>query len=600
MRYTDKHKRKYKIHIKKTKIKTKETTEKKDKYKSKNHHKKYKTKIRGYDLNDIDKHIDEYLEELEKATDDYYQNYKKEIDQLKNNIKELEYDIDFEPDDDSDDDSHLKKYKNQHGGIFGALGSVIAAPFKFTFYTAPKGIGKMGAYVGRKASGVGSTLKNKISHAVSKTASRGYKQSVNFYRAIPGFRSGRIIRNSKGEKVFMSKGKTFFGREPSSTKGIQTRLNYINERIGGKRQKLDKLVGKVQEKAMKFESKIANLNHKILNTKDPKLIANYNKQILQFENQMKKSQAKFKDKIDAAEKKLKEKVDKYAKKTEELKKQLSEKVRKSEKRIREGFTKVCSKFGSSGKLGSELACQNAMRLCGGHTSKNPIEQTLECMNKNPDFKRLNISLGKGDLIEQMKKNAGNSWFRKDRHLKEIEKINSGKVSAAQNTIHKTEQRILDTDAYARSKGDKKFSNIIEDSQKEADQFTQAALKDSEHFDKALFSGDSQALKNLKMENLSFSKLQKSKYDQIQEMTRKEGLQQQAKTEIAKHKFKVSSVQKELDGEKNLLAEMERQGATPELLYLRQQRIDKLQKNLDKLKQAPPKPIKVLDELETTA
>ncbi len=523
-------------------------------------------------LAEIDKNIDEYLDEMEKATRDYYKNYKQKINEFKINIKKSGNDFGFDFDFDSEKDNSKKNI--HHGGF---IGSFLAFPFKAAYYSG-KALKDGGKWLGKGAAGLASTAASKVSHSVGKFSAKVSKGSINAFRAIPGFRSGRIIRNTKGEKVFMSKGKTIFGTEPSSTAGLTNRLNYINERIGGKRQKLDKLLGKVNKETLHFESKIANLNQKILNTKDPKLLDKYTADVAKFKVQMEKAQLKFKDKIDNARKRLEQKVQKYAGKTEELKKKLAEKVRKSEKRIREGFVNVCSQFGRNGKLGSELACQNAMKLCGGHTSKNPIEQTLACMNSNPEFERLGLSLSKGDLIQEMTKNAKKKWFVRNRHLKEIKKIESGKVSEAQRKIQDTDKRILETSDYAKGK---KYNNIIQVQSKEAMEIEKRAAEDLRLLQAAHSTRTSGlGLNSIKIENLATSKAQAARIAKYEKELAQKATAQQATDTIKKHENDVKSVESILEKEQALLNELKgRSGVKPALLEGQQLIVQQRQKEL---------------------
>jgi hypothetical protein len=575
-KYTIKHKKSNKVK------KTKKTIKR---IKTKKHHQKHShTNRKMFDdnnLEEINKHIDEYLDEIEKATHDYYKNYKKEINQLKNKMKEMGHN--FDPNLDLDSKINNSQKNLHRGGFIGVFGSVLAAPFKGVYY-AGKGIKDGAKWMGKGIRNVASRAKDKVVHGVGKFSQRTSKGVINTFRAIPGFRSGRIIRNSKGEKVFMSKGKTMFGFEPKSTEGMKTRLNYINERISGKRQKLDKLIGKVEQRTNKFESQIANLNQKILNTKDPKLIAKYETKIGKFEKEMITAQHKYRDKITAAEKKLREKVEKYAKVSEKLKQNLSEKVRKSEKRIREGFSSVCSKFTTSGIAGAQSACNKAMRNCKGHTSNEPISATLACMGADPGFSKLNLSLSQSDLVNEMKKNANKSLWTKNRHLKEIKKVETGKVSAAQNAIKQTNKRILETDAYAMQ--GPKFDKIYGEQKGLADQFKARAINGNTS-DRAIFETLSRdnpdAFRKLKFSNLSTSKLQEER----SLLAKQTALQEQQRAELFKgadkYAYDIKATQTEISNQKQLLQQMDDIPDYPEALKtLRKQEIEQLEGKLLKL------------------
>jgi hypothetical protein len=590
-----KHQRKYKNITKKRKEKKNNQKSKVTKYtikhkktnkvkKTKKHHQKHGyTNRKMFDnnnLEEIDKHIDEYLYEIEKATHDYYKNYKNEINQLKNKMKEMGHT--FDPNLDLDSKINNSQKNIHRGGFIGAFGSFLAFPFKAAYYSG-KGIKDGAKWMGKGIRNVASHAKDKVVHGVGKFSQRTSKGLINTFRAIPGFRSSRIIRNSKGEKVFMSKGKTMFGFEPKSTEGMKTRLNYINERISGKRQKLDKLIGKVEQRTNKFESQIANLNQKILNTKDPKLIAKYESKIGKFEKEMINAQHKYRDKINAAEKKLKEKVEKYAKVSEKLKQNLSEKVRKSEKRIREGFSSVCSKFTTSGIAGAQSACNKAMRNCKGHTSNEPISATLACMGADPGFSKLNLSLSQSDLVNEMKKNANKRLWTKSRHLKEIKKVETGKVSAAQNAIKQTNKRILETDTYARE--GQKFDKIFNEQQNIAGQFRDRAIK-GEASDMAIFEklrDDPEKFRKYKFSNLSTSKLQEERLLAAKQTA----LLEQQKAELFKGADKyahdIKATQTEISNQKQLLKQMDDIPDYPEALKtLRKQEIEQLEGKLLKL------------------
>ena len=108
-----------------------------------------------------------------------------------------------------------------------------------------------------------------------------------------------------------------------------------------------------------------------------------------------------------------------------IKKKLEKKVLKSQSRINKGFENVCGKYSKSGVMGATIACQNAVSACEGNTSGNPMASIIACMNKHPEFSKLNLSLSQDDIIKQMEKNAKKEWFS-SKSLKTVKYIKSVK------------------------------------------------------------------------------------------------------------------------------------------------------------------------------
>jgi len=291
-------------------------------------------------------------------------------------------------------------------------------------------------YVIQKGRGYGNALKVGFSKIKLNPFAKTYRTETGKY----------ITKN------FSQKGKVYpwnFWRTRSSS-NMSNRLTYINERVGGKLQKLNKYEARLVTKEIHLQNRIEGLSKKA---------ARYQKSNpLKFDQKMAKiSKAKEKFEIHAermrtkmliAKKKMELISKKYKRETNKLQGLLDKKIRKSQKRLTSGATSSCTKkypFDTS-------RCLNAVRKCNTH-GVDLIEFT-RCL-AGYDFKDIN----QNELNRNMIANAKSHWFRRfkrARHLREIRRISEGRGRILQNTKDKTVERLK----YVEKRSKESADNII--------------------------------------------------------------------------------------------------------------------------------------------
>jgi hypothetical protein len=272
---------------------------------------------------------------------------------------------------------------------------------------------------------------------------------------------GRKIRTESGlYKTFSraERGKQFrfFNRfRNKSTKNLTGRMNYMNQRIAGKRQKVEGYATKLEMKRISHHSAISKIDTKYADKiktaqaqGNPTLVANLQKQQQQATEKAKKlfdKQAKkLTKKVTAAQARLTKKLDRYSVKQVKYKKMMDKKIYKSQKRLEKGFTKTCKNLlkTPTGKGKSPLACLQAYSACKKQSGLN-LNELTSCVNAESAKNGFPLDLQASAVTGTMTKLANKHFirrFKRGRHLREIERLSSGtgaKMTAAYDESKKT-------------------------------------------------------------------------------------------------------------------------------------------------------------------
>jgi hypothetical protein len=291
-------------------------------------------------------------------------------------------------------------------------------------------------YVIQKGRGYGNAIKVGFSKIKLNPFAKTYRTETGKY----------ITKN------FTQKGKVYpwnFWRTRSSS-NISNRLTYINERVGGKLQKLNKYEARLVTKEIHLQNRIDGLTRKAAKYQDSNPLKYQQKidKILKAQEKFKNHAERMRTKIVIAKKKMELISKKYKRETHKLQGLLDKKIRKSQKRLTSGATTSCTKkypFDSS-------RCLNAVRNCNIH-GVDLIEFTRCLAGHN--FKDIN----QNELNRNMIANAKSHWFRRfkrARHLREIKRISEGRGRILQNTKDKTVERLK----YVEKRSKESADNII--------------------------------------------------------------------------------------------------------------------------------------------
>ena len=260
----------------------------------------------------------------------------------------------------------------------------------------------------------------------------------------------KTYRSETGKYVtrnFSQKGKRMLPRfirkrMTRSTDQLTNRITYINERIGGKMQKLDKYKSKIKEKEIIFEAEMDKMVRAA--AKDPSQSHHIEQMMLQKRSEFAEYTNKLKGKIERASTKIKGKIEKYEKKLTQYKNLLANKMEKSQKRLREGIFTTCKK---PNPAFSRNDCLQIYGFCKGKGKGIDVNQILECMHaEDPSLQSITSST----IHQSMQKNVNSigmrlRFLKRRRHLREIERL-------------KKSTKILDAEKLAeeRLKKDKEF------------------------------------------------------------------------------------------------------------------------------------------------
>jgi hypothetical protein len=284
------------------------------------------------------------------------------------------------------------KYKQNGSGLFSAIGKT-----------------KFGKYAGRPFG-----FSKKI-----RTSTGDYK---SFSRALRGKRFPIISK--------------FRNR---SSKNLKNRLNYMNERIAGKTQKIEGYAAKLSVAKIKTDSKIISLQKKM--ALKPEKFAKYQAKIEKLNGKLKSKTEKLTKKLNKAQTKLTKKLDRYVGKQNKYSRLLEKKIAKSQKRLENGFTKTCKNLRKKpGK--SPIACLEAYQTCKGQHGLD-LTALTGCVNTQSAAMGNPLDLKPGEVTGTMNKLAKKHFFnrfKQRRHLREIRRLKHG--SELQKSINKSKGTIM--------------------------------------------------------------------------------------------------------------------------------------------------------------
>jgi hypothetical protein len=278
---------------------------------------------------------------------------------------------------------------------------------------------------------------------------------------------GKMIRRPTGLKKIRTesglyktfsraeRGKQFrlFPWRTRSSKNLTGRMNYMNQRIAGKRQKVEGYATKLEIKRIEHHSALDKINTKYADKikaaqGNPTLVANLQRQQKEAGANAKRAfdfQAKkLTKKVTAAQARLTKKLNKYSKKQLKYKKIMDKKIYKSKKRLEKGFTKTCKNITKtpSGKGKSPLACLQAYTACKQKSGVD-LHALTSCVNTESASKGFPLDLEASAVTGTMTKLANKHFirrFKRARHLREIERLSSGtgaKMTEAYDESKKT-------------------------------------------------------------------------------------------------------------------------------------------------------------------
>jgi hypothetical protein len=208
-----------------------------------------------------------------------------------------------------------------------------------------------------------------------------------------------------------------------SSKNLKTKLNYMNERIEGKTQKIEGYAVKLKEYQILKQSKIDNLKLQLQSTTDSSSIMKLNSKIANIESKLAKKINTIGKKVTKAQANLTKKLKKYKPKQEKYSRIMQKKIYKSQKRLEKGFTKTCKDLVKVRK--SSIVCLQSYSIC---KKKNPtldIKRLTDCVNRESDAIGIPIDIKSAEVSDSMLKLANKHFFRRfkrRRHLREINRI----------------------------------------------------------------------------------------------------------------------------------------------------------------------------------
>lgn len=277
------------------------------------------------------------------------------------------------------------------------------------------------------------------------------------------------IRTSTGSFKSFSRGARgkefrFFGKFRSkSSKNIKNRLNYMNERVAGKTQKIEGYAAKLKdskitaknrineysERISGKQSRIAELEGRLgsLSKKEAKELRTVQSELRTLQNKQKsiisthaKDTLKMEKKIAKAQTNLQKKLDTYGPKQKKYQALMQKKIYKSQKRLDKGFTKTCRNLAKKKK--SAIGCLEAFETCKGKGHGLDIKAMTSCINLESEAMGLPVNLSQGEVTGTMTKLANKHFFRRfkrARHLREIARISKhgSQLQKAVNTSSKT-------------------------------------------------------------------------------------------------------------------------------------------------------------------
>jgi hypothetical protein len=291
------------------------------------------------------------------------------------------------------------------------------------------------------------------------------------------------IRTSTGAFKTFSRGArgkqfTFFGLRNRSSKNIKNRLNFMNERIAGKTQKIEGYAAKLKESQGIAKTRINEYSRRISGkqsriaeleklkeagtlTRMQKRELNIAKSTLKgLKNKHKsivrshaKETLKLNKKLGKAQKNLQKKLDTYGPKQKKYQALMKKKIYKSQKRLDKGFTKTCRNLTKKGK--SAIGCLEAFEKCKGQGLGLDMKAMTGCINMESSAMGLPIDLKQGDVTGTMTKLANKHFinvFKRRRHLREIARI-SKHGSDLQKSINTSSKTLAYGKALRTAEGD---------------------------------------------------------------------------------------------------------------------------------------------------
>jgi hypothetical protein len=209
-----------------------------------------------------------------------------------------------------------------------------------------------------------------------------------------------------------------------SSKNLKTKLNYMNERISGKTQKIEHYAARLKEAQILSASKRRGLEaRKKLFTKGSEEWNKIEKKIKKLDDNLEKQLPIMTQKIEKAKKNLTIKLNKYKPKQEKYEKLMQRKIYKSQKRLEKGFTKSCKNLKKTGQ--SSIGCLEAYEICKGKHANLDLKGLTACINMESENMGLPSNLKEGQITETMTALANKHFirrFKRRRHLREIKRI----------------------------------------------------------------------------------------------------------------------------------------------------------------------------------
>ncbi len=283
------------------------------------------------------------------------------------------------------------------------------------------------------------------------------------------------IRTSTGAFKSFSRGArgkqfTFFGLRNRSSKSLKNRLNFMNERISGKTQKIEGYAAKLKEsqgiaktRINEYSRRISGKQSRIAELEKLKEAGNLTKkQAKQIKSELNEAKSKLKKlenkqksivsshaketlnaekKIAKAQANLQKKLNTYGPKQKKYQALMQKKIYKSQKRLDKGFTKTCRNLAKKGK--SAIGCLEAFEKCKGQGHGLDMKAMTGCINTESSAMGLPIDLKQGDVTGTMTKLANKHFirrFKRGRHLREIARI-SKHGSDLQKSINTSSQTL---------------------------------------------------------------------------------------------------------------------------------------------------------------
>jgi hypothetical protein len=209
-----------------------------------------------------------------------------------------------------------------------------------------------------------------------------------------------------------------------SSKNLKTKLNYMNERISGKTQKIEHYSARLKEAQILSASKRKGLEarQKLFGEGSSEWQKIQNK-LDKLEPKLEKQLAKMSKKIQKAQKNLTVKLNRYKPRREKYEKLMQRKIYKSQKRLDKGFTKSCKNLKKTGQ--SSIGCLEAYEICKGKHANLDLKGLTACVNMESENMGLPSNLKEGQITETMTALANKHFirrFKRRRHLREIKRI----------------------------------------------------------------------------------------------------------------------------------------------------------------------------------